>query len=218
MSTTKNNKGPFLIFEEFISPKICSEIIKTLDIRIPDTDPLGNPISSERTNDYYQHILFSAFQEKCIQPIEERFNVNYSGISEIIFQFYPEYSKAPARVHACENSKLLRKKWVKVKDVDLTGVLWLKNYNDSVPIDTEFEVYGGKLEFPIYNFSLVPQIGTFVIFPAGPHFINAISPVLVSDLYQVKINISISEKNGGIWLYQPEKFGTNWNEWFEEYI
>jgi hypothetical protein len=100
------------------------------------------------------------------------------------------------------------------KDVDLVGFVWLKDYNENVPLDPRHEVFGGKLEFPAFNFSLVPQRGTLVMFPAGPHFITVISPILLSDLYQIKLTVCINQKNGGRWLYQPSNHPGKWQDWF----
>ena len=103
------------------------------------------------------------------------------------------------------------------KDVDLVGYVWLKDYNEQVPLDPKHEVYGGKLEFPAFNFSLVPQRGTLVLFPAGPHFISVISPVLLSDLYQIKLTVSI-KTDGHRWFYQPQNFPGTWQQWFSEHF
>lgn len=214
MSSKKAVNSPFLIIEEFISPKLCEQIIDNIRVGQCDTDKEGDPIPMERHHDELQTVLFNKLKEY-VPTIEEKYNAKYKGTDPIVFQYFPELIKKPAKQPGCENSKYLRKKWVKIRDVDLTAVLWLKNYQDQVPLDPRTEVYGGKMEFPAYNFSLVPQRGTLVMFPAGPHFITAISPILVGDLYQVKINMSIENKTGGIWLYQPSNFGGTWTEWFE---
>lgn len=210
-------KSPFMVIEEFLSPKMCEEILATINVKEPDVDQDGSPIALERNHADFQTVIYNKFKEQ-IPSIELKYDAKYRGIVDVVFQFFPENAKKPAQGHGCENSKYVRKKWVKVKDVDLTGIIWLKNYNDSVPLDPRTEVYGGKLEFPLYNFSLVPQQGTLVIFPAGPHFINAISPVLVSDLYQIKLNIAISPSTGGLWFYQPSNFSGTWKDWFKEYF
>jgi hypothetical protein len=217
MANKKIIKSPFLIVEEFISPKLCEQIIDNIRVEQCDLDKDGDPVPMERQHEELQIVIFNKFKEY-IPKIEEKYDAKYKGTNSITFQYFPELAKKPAQQPGCENSKYLRKKWVKIKDVDLTSVLWLKNYQDRTPLDPRTEVYGGKIEFPAYNFSLVPQRGTLVIFPAGPHFITTISPILVSDLYQVKINISIENKNGGIWLYQPANFPGSWQQWFEGYF
>ncbi len=216
------NKSPFFVLQDFISPKMCDDILSKIEIKQPDIDKEGNPIKMERHHDEIEDLLFSRFREN-IKAFEEYYNINYVGTEKLLFQYYPENAKAPAEQPGCENSKFIRRKWVKVKNVDFTGILWLKDFNSQVPLDPRTEVYGGKLEFPIYNFSLVPQRGTLVLFPASPHFISAISPVLVSQLYQVKFNVCVSEKDGSMYFYQPAQFPFDEGKgalmsWFEEYI
>lgn len=217
-----NIRSPFFVIQDFISPKKCDEILSKLEIRQPDIDKEGFPIKMERHDDELESVLFSRFKE-FIPQIEERYDAKYKATEKLLFQYYPENSSKPAENPGCENSKYVRRKWVKVKNVDLTGILWLKDFNSKVPLDVRTEVYGGKLEFPLYNFSLVPQRGSLVLFPAGPHFISAISPVLVSQLYQVKFNVNLIEKDGSMWFYQPASFPFDESKgplmsWFEEFI
>ena len=209
-------KSPFIIVQDFLSPMICEQIVKDIEVKLPDTDQEGNPKKLERNNLLWEADIASRFRD-IIPEIESRYNCNYTGLEKPLFQFYPEYAKAPAEQPGCENSKYLRKKWVMYKDVDLVGFVWLKDYNDTVPLDPRHEVFGGKLEFPAYNFSLVPQRGTLVMFPAGPHFISVISPILLSDLYQIKLTVSIKTKEGGRWLYQPANHPGRWEQWFAEH-
>jgi hypothetical protein len=112
-----------------------------------------------------------------------------------------------------ENSSYLRGKWLRTKNFDFTGVLWLSNFNDKVPFDGEFEVFGGKLEFPQYGFSLNPEQGTLVIFPSVPNFINSITSISLGDLYQVRIRITAKLP----YLHDPKKFPGTYIEWFEEF-
>jgi hypothetical protein len=202
-------KSPFFVEQDFISPKYCEQLIEWYKITRPSiNNQNGQPLPIER--EMVPHIgqthLFNRLKEY-IPSIKERYDANYRGTEPMVMQYYPENSKALARQPGCENAKFVKKKWIKSKDVDLTGVIWLKDYQDQLPIDLNHEVYGGKLEFPIYNFSFVPMRGTLLLFPAGPHFVNAISPILVGDAYQIKINIALSDKEtDGLWLYDPKKF------------
>jgi hypothetical protein len=91
----------------------------------------------------------------------------------------------------------------------LVGFLWLKSYHDAVPLDPRIEVYGGKIEFPTYNFSLTPVEGTLVIYPATPHFVTAISHVMLGSLEQIKFNIKLSN-----WAYDPSNFPGTYKDWF----
>ncbi len=207
-------KSPFTVVQDFLSPMQCEKIVDDIRIGQPDTDKDGTPRKIERLNLAWEYDIAQRFHT-VVPEIEDRYDCVYRALEKPLFQYYPENAKTPAEQPGCENAKYVRKKWVQYKDVDLVGFIWLKDFNDNVPLDARHEVFGGKLEFPVYNFSLVPQRGTLVVFPAGPHFITVISPILLGDLYQIKLDICINPKDGGRWFYQPANFPGKWQEWFE---
>ena len=208
-------RSPFLSFEHFISPATCEKLIEELGITVPSIDEAGRPLKNERILRDGEHmLLFKSLMQERVGQIEERYDAAVVGMEPPVFSQYFENPKNPCELHGCENAKFLRKKWVKTKDVDLVGYLWLKDYGGGVPLDPRMEVYGGKLEFPAYNFSLVPQRGTLVLFPAGPHFITAISPVLVGTLEQVKITVKLKNVDDTMWLYNPQNFPGTYQDWF----
>ena len=206
--------SPFTVVQDFLSPMLCEKMVDSVHVGTPDVDKDGTPRKIERHNLFWEQDIAERFRA-IVPEIEERYSCVYRGLDKPLFQYYPENAKNPAEQPGCENAKYVRKKWVQYKDVDLVGFIWLKDFNDNVPLDTRHEVFGGKLEFPVHNFSLVPQRGTLVMFPAGPHFITVISPILLSDLYQIKLDVSVTMKGGGRWLYQPTNFGGTWREWLE---
>ena len=213
--------SPFAIYENFISPKQCEDIIEKIRVVEPDRNKAGDPVPMSRFHDESEAMIYGKLRDK-FKEFEDRYDAKYRGTDKMSFQYFPENAKVPAKEPGCESAKLLRKKWVKTKDVDLTAILWLKDFNDAVPLDPRYEVYGGKLEFPAFNFSLVPQRGTLIVYPAGPHFITAISPILVGDLYQVKIDIALNSKDDSFWFYNPAKFPCGKegfiNGWFKEFL
>ncbi len=210
-------RSPFLIVQDFLSPLTCEKIIEDNLVAAPDVDLNGDPKKLEHHILKWEKHIADRFRD-LVPDVEERYSCTYRGLEKPLLQYYPENAKAPAEPPGCENSKYVRKKWVMWKDVDLVGFVWLKDYHESVPLDPRHEVFGGKLEFPAYNFSLVPQRGTLVLFPAGPHFITVISPILLGELYQIKLNVCINTKNGGRWLYQPTNFPGKWNDWLSEFM
>ena len=202
-------RSPFEIVENFISPLQCERLMKGLALSYPQRDANGTPLKYERfvPADMSGAVL-SEFD--AISPlVEQRYGAPVNGEPTLIFQQYWENPKVPAEGLGCENSKFSRKKWTKVKDVDLVGFLWLKSYHDAVPLDPRIEVYGGKIEFPTYNFSLTPVAGTLVIFPATPHFVTATSHVMLGSLEQIKFNIKLSN-----WVYNPSNFPGTYKDWF----
>lgn len=213
---TENTHSPFHVVENFISPANCEKIIAEFGISEPSLDENGQPLKNERLiKDAAVSRLIQDAVLDTGQEIQDRYNGIIKGMEVPRFIQYFENPKKPCELHGCENSEYFRKKWVKRKDVDLVGYVWLKDYGNGVPLDPRYEVYGGKLEFPAYNFSLVPQRGTMVMFPAGPHFITAVSPVLVGSLEMIKFGVKLTEQDDGIWLYQPENFPGTYQEWFE---
>ena len=187
-------KSPFIIKQDFISPLECEKIISNpRDLR--SVENALSQLSPEIMSHYLANI-----REICVPEYERHF----------------ENPKNFVKQPGCENSNFLRKRWVMTKDIDLVGYIWLKEFNDNVPLDTSFEVYGGKLEFPAYGFSLKPQVGTLVLYPAGPHFITAVSPVLLGELNQIKVTIKLSEHDGSPWFFNPIKMeSAKWQDWFE---
>jgi hypothetical protein len=209
--------SPFLVLEDFISPAKCEQLIAELGIKVPSLNEAGDPLKHERILKDSEHaLMLKQRMQEVVPRIEDRYNAGVVGMEPPVFRQYFEDPKNPCELHGCENAAYKRKAWVKVKDVDLVGYLWLKDYGGGVPLDPRFEVYGGKLEFPAYNFSLVPQRGTLVLFPAGPHFITAVSPVLVGSLEQIKITVKLKPEEGEYWVYQPSNFPGTYQEWFSE--
>ena len=209
--------SPFIVIPDFLSPLTCENIVNSISVIDPDRDADGKPKKLERHNLMWEQDIVERFRP-LVPDIEQRFDCTYKGLEKPLFQYYPENAKSPAEQPGCENSRYVRKKWVMHKDVDLVGFVWLKDYSDSIPLDTKYEVFGGKLEFPAFNFSLMPQRGCLVLFPAGPHFITVISPIMVSDLYQIKLNVCVTAKNGGKWFYQPQNHPGKWTDWLAEHM
>ena len=207
--------SPFIIEPDFLSPLLCEQICADIG-SVPNYDSNDKPTKLEKHLLQHEHIIAEKFKD-FHDRIEKTYSCIYEGLQKPVFQLYSENAAKPAEEPGCENSKFLRRKWVMNKDVDLVGFIWLKDFNSNVPLDSEYEVYGGKLEFPAFNFSLVPQRGTLVLFPAGPHFITAISPILLGNLHQIKLNVNIKSENGGKWFYQPANHPGSWQQWLEEF-
>lgn len=214
---TTSTHSPFHTIEHFISPSVCEQLIAELGISEPTRDENENPIKHVRILKDPEHAtFFKDLIQRHSAEIEERYNAHIDEMGVPVFQQFFEDPSRPCEMHGCENSKFLRKKWVKTKDIDLVGFISLKDFGSGVPLDPRIEVYGGKLEFPAYGFSIVPQRGTLVLYPGGPHFITAISPILVGSLEQIKITLKLKAASGEMWIYQPADFPGTYQEWFSE--
>lgn len=207
--------SPFHIVEDFVSPLRAQTFLKQLALREPNRNKADEPLKFERvvTPDMAGDVL-SALED--LGPaLEARYGAQVWGEPSLTFQQFPENPKVPALPHTAEGWIYHRKNWVKNRDIDLVGFIWLKTFHNSVPLDPSFETYGGKIEFPAMNFSLTPVQGTLVLFPATPHFVHAISHVMVGSMEQIKVHVKL-RKDGVQWQYNPANFPGNFQQWFTQ--
>lgn len=203
------SKSPFYVIENFLSPKQCEIIVDGLGFYSPDVDADDEPIKMSRHHDQFEQFVYEKFKP-FIPDLEKYYNFEHRGTETIMFEFFAEGTKSNS---ICENSNWIRKKWVKTKDRDFSIVLFLSDYQNKIPFDSDYEVYGGKLEFPQHNFGFNPQRGTLIVFPSGPHFINAYSEIIAGDLFLAKFHLAASVP----YLYDPSKFPGNYEIWFSGY-
>jgi len=205
-------KSPFLVYQHFIKSEICDQIAQEVHIK-----PLKNDDevfqSSEHFHEASEKIIFELFKP-LIPEIEAHFNLTYRGTEHLVFQQFPASIGKPAEEPHCENAVFKRKQWIKVKDRDLTGILWLKDHQETPPFDLNKHVLGGKLEFPTFTFGFLPQAGTLVIYPSNERFISLTSQILVGELQCVRFHICAE----GIWIYQPSEYKGDFRTWFQYVI
>lgn len=199
-------KSPFYIVQNFLSPKLCESIVDNLGYYDPDVDTEGTPIKMMRHHEESEDLVYNKFKQY-IPLLEIHYGFENRGTEPITFEFLAQGVKPEP---ACDNSKWISKKWVKTKDKDFSVLLFLSDYQDDVPFDSEYEVYGGKLEFLQHKFGFSPERGTLIVYPSGPHFINAISDIYAGDLYLAKFSLAATTP----FLYQPDRFPGNFSNWF----
>jgi hypothetical protein len=205
--------SPFHVIEDLISPLRCEQLIKELGLLKPSLDEDGRPLKYERLLPPAELTMIRGALAPHRQAIEERYGsrvLDWNGM----FQQYWEDPKKPAEPIGAQGWMYSRKKWHKVRDIDLVGFLWLKDFNSSVPLDPRFEVYGAKLEFPAYDFSLTPVRGMAVFFPATPHFVHALSHVMFGSMEQILLTTKLTTPEGAAWSYDPMSFPGTYQEWF----
>lgn len=202
------DKSPFYVVNEFLSPYLCEEIIDIAGFNVPDADKDGEPILTVRTSERAEAIIYERLLN-LMPKIEEHFGMMYKGTEPMSFEWYPEMSKG---AFLCGNSQHLRGQWLRVNNRDLAGVIFMSDYQDKLPFEQEFEVYGGKLEFVQHRFGFNPSRGTLIVFPAGPHFINITTEIYAGDLFQVRFFMSGHHQ----YFYQPNNFPGNYTTWFKD--
>lgn len=206
----KNIKSPFFVVQNFLEPLLCENITDSLKFFHPDTDADGIPQRTIRGHEDMDLLVYDKFS-KFINNIEKHYGVKHRGVSPMIYEWYTEGCKG--YIPHCENSDYTNNKWIKTSDIDFTGVIFMSEYQDTVPFDSDFEVFGGKLDFSFWNFGLNPQMGTLVIFPSCPNFVNATSTIKAGDLYQIRFNISTDKP----FVYDRANFPGEYTEWFKEF-
>ncbi len=200
-------KSPFKIYQNFLTPKQCENIIIGLDYLNPDLDKYNNPIKMQKFYDTGEKLVYDKIQS--IMPdVEKYYDFEYDCMEKMMFEWYA--TGVSTQPPLCENSNYLRKKWLKTKNRDISAVLFLCDYNDRPPFDNDYEVYGGKLEFPQHGFGFNPQRGTLIFYPSYPHFLNATTNIVFGELYQIRTHIAAK----GQWLYDPQLFGGDYKTWF----
>ena len=209
MSRTKS-KPPFLIHRQFLSPLLCEDIVYSLGCTVPDVTVDKVPLMSVRHHERSEEIVFERI-EPLFELFEKHYNVQYRGTEKMLFEWVPQGAQGKL---ACDGSEYIKNKWVRTRDRDLTAIIFLSDYNENASFDTGYEVYGGKLEFPNHGFGFNPERGTMVVFPSTPHFLNTTAPVLVADLYQIRIHMATKTP----FLYQPSDFPGNYLTWFPQFL
>lgn len=210
-------KSPFLTYQYLLDSAFCDKIAKTVRVQPLYSDD-GVPQSVERHYEAIEQEVFAKIQPH-IPEIEKHYAIKYRGTEHLVFQQFPSTGK-PAESPHCENAVFKRKKWVKVRDRDLTAIIWLKDYQEYPPFDQATQVLGGKLEFPVYNFGLQPQKGTMVVYPANERFISLTTAILVGELQCIRIHIAggTGDDGQGVWMYQPDDFPGDFRTWFADVV
>lgn len=201
-------KSPFVVVRNFLSPMLCEQFSNKIGFTDPDIDhATGKPLRMVKFEDDVQTIVWSKLLT-IIPSIEKYYGFEYRGAERIMCEWYSEGVQGEV---GCENSTYLKKKWIRSRDRDFTGVVFLSDYQDTDQFDSEYEVYGGKLEFPQHHFGFNPERGTLILFPSVPHFINATANINAGELYQVRFHIAAKEP----YLYNPSKFPGDFKNWFK---
>lgn len=201
-----NSKSPFYIVDEFISPLLCEELIDLCDFSFPDVDINDKFIVTKKTCEKAESIIYERLL-LLFPKLQEYYNVVHKGVEPIMFEWLVEGCRGEI---GAENSVFVQGKWVRTKQRDLTGILFLCDYQEKIPFEDDYEVYGGKLEFPQHRFGFNPRRGTLIIFPSDPHFINVTTDIFVGDLIQARIQIASQT----LLLYDPTQFPGDYTSWF----
>lgn len=200
-------KSPFYVIQEFLSPLQCEEALDDLDFVVPDYTADGRPIKMVKFCEPVEALIYERLQQH-MPALQAHYGFDYAGTEQMFFEWYPEECSHTQQV--CENSSYIQKKWQRTALRDFTCVLFLSEFQTKTPFDSDYEVYGGKLEFPSWGFGFNPQRGTLIVYPSGPNFVNRTTPIIVGDLFQARIHISATTP----YKYDKTQFPGNFKLWF----
>ena len=168
----------------------------------------GNkPIKTTKNHQRSEQVINERFD-----AISEQIGNHYSTVcsesTEVQFELFAQgYDSCTA---ICDNSEFIKGKWKKTQDCDLSCVVFLSDYNNHPDFDDEYEVYGGKYEFPTHGFGFNPSRGLLLVHPSGPNFINGISSVYVGNYLHAKFFI----KTETPFKYDPKLYPGDYKKWF----
>jgi hypothetical protein len=203
-------KSPFLVIKNFLTPLFAENIINTLELNYPMEDKDGNFLKTVMPNQLVEMRVLPLLED--LLPIAEQYyGFKTKGILPFKFEWYVENFKVESAKNLSFFYDTPTARWKRISDIGFTGVIFLNDYNDEDPIDLDFEVYGGKLEFPSHAFGFNPQRGTLILFPECQHFANATSSIKMGELLQIRFHIvpEIPYK------YDPNNFKGNYTTWFK---
>ena len=189
--------SPFFVIEDFISPLQCEKIRNSKYVQ------KSNLPHVQTIRDGQKLIVNSVLDYK--QEIETRFGGVMNDDIKSLFLQFPENPTVPCQAVQIDSWQFIRRKWTKVKNIDLIGLIPLKTYNSDVPIDVEFETYGSKIEFPNFNFGILPERGSLILFPSAPNFAYAISHNLLGGIEFIKVHIVLSTVENQ-WEFNSDNF------------
>lgn len=201
-------KSPFYLVNNFLSPKLCEQLLNYIDCSFPDTNRDGKPIKTIRNHKKSEDIILDRF-EIIQQQVGDYYQVDCESVSEVNFEIYAPGCQEIRTV--CDNSSFVNGKWQRIVDFDLTCVVFLSEYNETPHFDDDFEVYGGKYEFPTHNFGFNSSRGMLLVYPSGPAFINTISPVYLGNNIIAKFFV----KTECIFKYDSKLFPGDYKKWFK---
>lgn len=198
-------KSPFLIQEAALSNKVCDQILFDLQ-NFEDMTPLSEPhqISDEVTTD-----LLMDYAPAWKNMISSYYGVDVAKVESIELWNIPEGFDYKAN---CDNSKFYNNVWIRTSPVDFTSLIFLQNTAEHAPVDIRYELFGGRYEFPQYNFGFNPTTGVMITHPSDPHFINGFSTPLGADLFVIKIKYSCKD----LYLHDPKQFPGDIACWFNK--
>lgn len=190
-------KSPFLVDQKLVPIKLCEELVRASMKHTGEV--FIEPVNNKDVNELIDHYL--------VNNISERYGYNIVH-SDVTIE---SHSINTLSKHVCESTVFSNGTWYRNKDIDFVTVIFLKDHLQmDEAIDTSFEVVGGKLEFPTFEFGFNPERGTCITYPAVPNFMNCISKVEIGQLDLLRI----VHRSDTMFVYEPKEYPGDIKSWF----
>jgi hypothetical protein len=125
-------------------------MVDGLDLIYPQFDEDGDVKPFVTINNLLEMRLADQILQMC-DIIDEYYGVTVESVSKPRFTWYPEgYSDSIVK---CDNSQYKSGSWGRNNQYDFSALIFLSDYNKNPEFDGMYEVYGGKLQFPNFDFS-----------------------------------------------------------------
>lgn len=199
-------KSPFVVLPELLSPLQCEMMVDSMNLTIPQFDEDDNVKPLVLINELMEMRLADATLQLC-DIIDDHYDVSVKSVSKHRFIWYPEeYSDKKV---ICDNSKFMDGSWVRKNKYDFSAIIFLSDYNENPKFDDFYEVYGGRVQFPTFDFSFMPQRGHLIIYPSSDNFMYNISDVKAGDLNIIQVFFQCDEP----YEHDYTKFENNYKQW-----
>ena len=191
-------KSPFLVEQRIFPVKLCQELADSA-YELKVDAKYREPVKNDKLDSFIQYVA---------PQINSRYNTSLVQSTS----FLDSYSTRHIPEIKCESTVHQNGMWFRNKDYDFETIVFLKEHVSNPPADLFFEVYGGKLEFPTFNFSFTPERGTAITFPCVPNFVNSISKVKLGQLDILRI----FHRSATLFAYEPSDFKGDPSVWFSD--
>jgi hypothetical protein len=199
-------KSPFILIENVLTQKACSEIIASLNHSEPNYmyDKVALTIKFNKL----EELRLQSLIDDVLDHAEAYYGFETLKTAPYIFEWYPEtYQAKPI---SSDSNIYFEGKWAKSRDIDFTILIFLSTQKTDSIDNRIYEHVGGGLQFPTHGFTLHPKAGDLLMFPSNRYFLNTIGSVNLGNMNLIRILVTAKTT----YKYDRHKFPGTFKDWF----
>lgn len=203
-----SKRSPFFIVSDALSHLGCETLIESLDPSPILLHPVTKlPVKTNLHGRYLEPMVDDTVASIRAE-FENHYNITIADVKNVTVEWYAEGAATTAA--SIHTHTLRNQQWTKASQTDFIGLIFCSEYNARPPFDSDYEVYGGQIDFPTFRVQFKPVMGTMVIFPAAANFIWGVTQPAVGDLFLVKFDIVCTQS----YQYDRQRhFSTDYRTW-----